>query len=192
MTITATTQQQIEYIDQAQKRLTADGRMLEKKTTLATANLASIALPSDLIELKALLFNGTPAEAIAWNDYLSFATGDLSTAAVEQSVIQYAVVGRTLYFWGTPTVNATIVYTYRSPTIDSSSTFLVTGEWERVMERLVAANVLLDDGQPELALAELEQYAKDVTRLRRRYTAGSGRTTRIPIDRLGRRGGAGS
>lgn len=192
MTIQATTQQQVEYIDQAQKRITADGRMLVKKTTLTTANLASVTLPADLVELKALLFGGTPAEPISTGDYLSFLTGDLSTATVTQSVIQYAIIGRTLYFWGTPVVDATIVYVYRSATIDSSSTFQVTGEWERLMERLVGANILLDDGQPELALAELEQYAIDTTRLRRRDISGSGRTSRIAIDRLGRRGGAGS
>ena len=91
-------------------------------------------------------------------------------AVLSGSELAFASVGRTLYLYPTSATAATLTafYSYRPATIDTGSTFELLGTAERLIERLVSAYVLMDDGQPELSQAELAAYMIDAGRVKRR------------------------
>lgn len=175
------TQNELDYINAALKRVSSDTRLLEKKTTLtlpaSTDFLPYLTLPSEVVRLEAV-YNGTSAlQLIPTAEYMRLATGATSTTSNATTDMVCVIVGRRLYVWPgvSVAVPLTAIYSYRTADIDSSSTFELTGVAERLVERLSSAYALMDDGQPELAQTELQAYQIDSTRLRHRNRRAEGR-----------------
>lgn len=181
-------QQELDYMNAAQKRLSADLRILEKRTTLTIpATVGTSVLPDEVIELTALYLDEMPLVPMTREQYLELAD-DAGTGTSISDLLMYAVIGRTLYFWPKPITATTLtaIYSYRAATMDSADEFELTGEAERVLERLVAAFKLMDDGQPELAQTELANYQEDVLRIRARFIRGMGEVERMRLPGRGR------
>ena len=171
-----TTQTELDYMQAAYQRAAADIRALEKKTTLTlSAGAASLTLPAEVVRIEAI-FNGTGAVSqIPTVEYMRLASG--STVTLSDSTGQFfCVIARTVYFWPTVGVDTplTFFYSYRPADLDSSASFALVGPAKRLLERLASGYSLLDDGQPELAQAELLSYQKDAKRLRSRLRGGEG------------------
>ena len=177
------TQGDLNYINYCQMRATADLRVVEVKTTLtASAATNTVALPDDVVRVTGLFINGLALTRMQEQDYLRLSSSSLTTADTGAAIL-YLILGRTLYIWPKPdsTTTVDIFYSKRSQQIDSSADLDVTGEAERLVERLVAAYKLIDDGQPELGQAELAMYLRDVVKIRRRYVRGKGVPQRFHV-----------
>ena len=162
-----TTQIELDYVQAANQRVSSDTLVLTKKTTLnLAADASTLALPPELIRLEALYIGSKTVPEVSAVDYMRLVTG----AVLNGSELAFATVGRTLYVYPTSAqaVELTVFYSYRPAPIDSGSTFELTGVAERLVERLVSAYVLMDDGQPELSQAELAAYMIDAGRVKRR------------------------
>jgi hypothetical protein len=170
-----TNQTEVDYINSAQLRVAADTRVLKKKATLSVpAGSTTLALPIEVIRLEGL-YNGTdPLVQVTISDYLGVVTQDITSFSLD--VVVFCVVGRTLYLFPsfTAATSLTAFYSYRPATIDSGSTLELTGQAERLVERLASAYALLDDGQPEVAQSELAAYLTDAGRLRRQEVRSEG------------------
>lgn len=163
-------QDALDYSNEAQFRVAYDTRSIIKKTTLAiVADTALYALPDDVIELLAV--SGTEGEL----GYLS--VDEAMTLLSVPSSAPPAMIQTSFYVVGTqigvqpvPTDAATLTLTYqaRPAALTSATEFELAGEFELLVDRLVQAMKLDDDGQPELALAEQGYYSLDAIRLRRR------------------------
>lgn len=175
------TQAEIDYMEAAQQRVAADTRLLVKTATITVTAGVSV-LADEVIRLEALYDGSTPLGVIPVTDYMRITTGQPS--ADQASV--FCVVGRTVYVYPAASTTLTAYYSYRPPALESSASFALSGPAERLIERLAAAYVLMDDGQPELAQAELTSYATDAARLRRRSrrTDGRGGVLRVPGRRV--------
>lgn len=174
------TQQDVDYVNDCQRRVCADTGVLEKRATLVVpAAAVSVALPTDARQILAIFDGQTRLPSINPVEYMRSTTG----AAVRSSARAWCVIGRTLYL--TPTApedhTLTLFYAQRPADATSATTLEVTGEFERLVERLVGASVLLDDGQPELAQNELSAYDRDVARLRYRAVARTGQPGRVQL-----------
>jgi hypothetical protein len=178
------TQHELDYMNAAQKRLTAELRSLETRSTITVAaNSRTAKLPDDVVRLEGLFYQAKPLRRMTNQQLLQLLDDDGSGTSITD-LLMYAIVGRTLYLWPVPTatIALTAFYSRRAADANSGSTFEVSAEAERVLERLTAAYRLMDDGQPELAQAELAGYAQDVARLRNRYTTqhGTNESMRLP------------
>lgn len=163
------TQESIDYINQANKRVAADTRILKKRvSSTQTASVSSVALDAEVVRIEAVYVGSTKLQLIGIPTYLE--TISQSETTMTANTLSYTVIGRTLYFWPSLSVGdvLTLIYSYRPSDITSTTTFTLTGMAERLVERLSSAYFLLDDGQPELAQRELSDYLTDMTRLKRR------------------------
>lgn len=178
-----TTQIELDYMQAANQRVAADSQILQKRATLTlAAGSVTVGLPAEVVRLEALYQDTTPIDPIGVVEYMRLASG--ADAEIVESNARFALIGRTLYLWpGAPSSDTalTAIYSYRPATIDSGSTFELTGSAERLIERLVSSQVLIDDGQPELGQQELASYQVDLARLKRktRRAEGGGRILRL-------------
>jgi hypothetical protein len=172
----STAQDTVDYANEAQIRVAADTRILIKKTTInVTAGTAEYALPSDVIVLRSLTDEtGREVAFLSPLDAMSLKSGPFDPA-----VVGFYTIAATIGFYPTPTIagSYTAFYEARPAPFTSSSDFELTGDAERLVDRLVAQMKLADDGQPELANLELGFYQVEMPRVR-------GRRRRQPPDRV--------
>jgi len=160
-------QDALDYSNEAQYRVCADTRVLRKRTTLAiVSGTQTYSLPNDVIALLAVLDpEGEPVPFLTLDDALAGLTAptDLATTA-------YYMIGTSLGVLPMPTaaVTWTLYYEARPAPLTSASPFELDGDYELLIDRLVQAMKLADDGQPELAAEEQGFYDIDRNRLRRR------------------------
>lgn len=159
-------QDALDYSNEAQHRICADTRVLRKRTTLAlVAGIQTYTLPNDVIELLAV---------IDGEDQLPYLTPDEALAAITapQTFVarSYYTISTSLGILPTPTQAGvlTLFYEARPVPLTSVSPFELEGDYELLIDRLVQAMKLLDDGQPELAAEEQGYYDLELIRLRRR------------------------
>lgn len=162
------TQDAVDYVNEAQMRVCGDTRILIKRgAVLVTAGTATYPLASDVIELRSVQ-DSTGAEVpfLRILDVLSLQSGSGDPA---QDGGYYTISGL-IGFWPTPTTDASygIFYEARPAPFTSDATFEVTGDAQRLVDRLVAQMKLADDGQPELAAAERNFYQVEMSRVRSR------------------------
>lgn len=161
------TQRVVDYTNDCQKRVTAQTGILETAASLVVpAGPGGVALPAVVVSLYSVKSGTDEVARLTARDYVQL----VSQASSVPATICYTLLGRTLYLLPAPSVDTTltIIYAKRSDEITSGSQLEVTGEYERVVERLVGAYALLDDGQPELAAHALADYDADIARLRLR------------------------
>lgn len=174
--MTSIAQDTVDYANEAQMRVCGDTRILIKKGTLAvTSGTAEYQLAGDIIMLRSLIdANGREVAYLSPLDALALKSGPLNP-----NIVGYYTIGATIGFYPPPSTDATytIFYEARPEPFGSSSDFEVTGDAERLVDRLVTQMKLTDDGQPELANAELSFYLVEMPRVR-------GRLRRQPPDRV--------
>lgn len=161
------TQQQVDYTNDCQQRVSAQTGVLETSAPLTVpAGTAGVQLPDEVVALYAVASGADELPRLSAVDYLRYRSASLSLA----NVVAWTLIGRTLYLLPNPSAATvlTLIYAKRSATIDSGSSLEVVGEYARVVERLVGSYALLDDGQPELAARALADYDADLQRLRLR------------------------
>ncbi len=174
-------QLELDYAQAAQYRVTADTLVLEKQTTLLVpAESESVPLPDEVIRISAMFTDaGNEVLPATTMDYLLMRTGGnpppVTSFFLNRTI--FVVIGRTLYVWPAPPVDTTftVIYSYRSTVITSASPLEVSGIAARLVGRLAEAYALFDDGQPELAQAELGAYIKDAARVKRLHRRSEGR-----------------
>lgn len=168
-----TSQAELDYIQAAHYRVAADSQLLEKRAFLTLpAGQTTIALPIELVNLEAVYAPGPAATnqnqvaPVPITEYLKIITGNSGTLGTSQMI--FCIVGRTLYLWPSSSTDVSLLvyYSYKPGPIDSSSMLALSGQAERLVERLASAYALLDDGQPELGQAELGAYYKDLGRVK--------------------------
>jgi hypothetical protein len=172
------TQLDVDYVNEAQKRVCADTLLLEKKAnlTFTPGNRTSL-LAEDVIRITAA-YAGVSRLDMVTTDEMVCETSATNETNVSETP-RWAVIGGSFYLTQIPTqtYTVTIIYTARSADYESDVPLEVTGEAENLVERLAAAYKLLDDGQPERSAAELQTYETDV-RLYRRLARSRGGTPR--------------
>lgn len=159
-------QDALDYSNEAQYRICADTRVLRKKRTLAlAAGVSSYALADDVLTVLAVLHG---------QDALPYLTPDEALRGLTNpptlGELSYYTIGTDIGFLPVPTEAATLTLFYeaRPVPLDSTSSFELEGDYELLIDRLVQAMKLLDDGQPELAAEEQSYYDLELIRLRRR------------------------
>ena len=103
-----------DFIALAEARLSADldARPMEAQATLtATAGSSTVALPSDMLEMRRLMVNGNPSET------LTYATPDAIAedypVALSSRPAVFAVIGQNLQLAPVPDADYTLELTYR-------------------------------------------------------------------------------
>lgn len=166
--MSSSAQDAVDYINEAQMRVCGDTRLLIKRGTLTiTSGTATYTLPSDVIDLRSVQdVTGQEVGFIRILDLLALQSG--AAGPTQQS--GYYTISNTIGFWPTPTADATITIFYeaRPAPFQSDSSIELTGDAERLVDRLVAQMKLADDGQPELAAAEFSFYQVEMNRVRAR------------------------
>lgn len=161
-------QDALDYSNDVQYRVANDTRCLIRKTTITTsAGQRDYSLAGDVILLKAVISMGQPLPYLPVADALAFLSLPTEPNLLTPS---YFVVGTTISFVPTPTdaQTLTIFYEARPAPLTSDDEFEITGDYERLAERLIQSYKLADDGQPELAAEEQAWYDVEMPRLRRR------------------------
>jgi hypothetical protein len=166
--MTFISQDALDYSNQAQYRVCADTRCLTKKRTIqTTVGISTYDLEADVISLLAVLDGSTDVPYMQTQDALAA----LSAAATVIPDIQpsYYSIGSQIGFLPTPQTakTYTIFYEARPAPLTSATSFEVAGDFEFLIDRLVQAMKLADDGQPELAREEQAYYDLDAPRLKR-------------------------
>lgn len=177
-----TTQSEVDYIQSAQYRVASDTRVLKKKAPLTLlAGATSLTLPAEVIRLEGLFNGSDPVVPVRVVEYLQ--TVSASVAGWSGDLMIFAVIGRSVYLHPTPSADLTLTayYSYRPAAITSASSLELSGQAERLVERLAGAYLLVDDGQPELGQEELAAYYKDAGRLRHQTRRSEGMGGRISL-----------
>jgi len=168
--VTIVNQDALDYSNDAQFRVAYDTRCLVKKATLTVqAGVGTYNLAADVIELLAVLATDGDLTYLNLDDAMTL----LTTPADSQPFTfetGYYVVGTVIGFFPVPTAAATytLVYQARPAQLTSNTEFEVGGDFELLLDRLVQAMKLDDDGQPGLAAEEQGFYDVEMPRLRNR------------------------
>lgn len=173
MSLVVATQEQIDYINAANKRIACETLLLETSDSPTwTAGSYTVAMPDNLIRYYSVYQGTTALQEVSAVDYLRVRSG----GAITTTRTVYCAIGRTFYLYpaATATTTITVHYAYRPDDLDATSTLELTGYAERLVERMAGAYLLLDDGQPELAQTELVSLAEDTLKLRRRHRRSHG------------------
>lgn len=161
------TQRLVDYTNDCQKRVTAQTGILETVGQVTVPpGAGGVILPAAVVSIYSVRNGSDEVSGIHFRDYAQ----QISRGVSIPNRQVYTLLGRTLYLLPSPSVaqTLTLIYSKRSDDIDSGRQLEVTGEYERVVERLVGAYTLLDDGQPELAARALADYDADIARIRLR------------------------
>lgn len=176
----------IDYMNEAQYRVAADTLCLEKQATLTIpAGETNVSLPDDVITIRSLVQGTTLLNEITTRDIVTLQSA-VSLVDVSDRT-SYALVGRTLHVTPAPSqpLVLSIIYTARPAPYQSNHDLETLGESKVLVERLVAAMRLQDDGQPERAASELYGYSKDARRQRLQgATTGPSRMLTLAYDKL--------
>lgn len=159
-------QDALDYSNEAHFRVCTDTRVLRKRATLTlVAGVQDYAIPPDVLTILAVLHGSDELPYLTPDDAMKMLTAPPALGA-----FSYYTIGTTIGFVPKPTEAATLTFYYeaRPAAIDSASSFELTGDYELLIDRLVQAMKLADDGQPELALEEQSYYDLELIRLRRR------------------------
>jgi hypothetical protein len=180
------TQRQVDYTNDAQRRVTAESEILVTtlSLTVPAGDVGGLLDPSVVRVLAA--FNGTTEQVrMTPGGYIRARSGGDALSTDTDAL--YTIIGRHLYLLPVPTADTvlTLICSIRSHDYTSAAALEVGGEYARVVERLAAAYALLDDGQPELAQQAMADYEADMQRLRLRAKR---RATSIGTTRIRRRG----
>lgn len=162
-------QDELDYSNEAQVRVGAETRLLRKRTTLPViAGQAEYPLEADVIQIIAVYDGESQVPAAMTDDILTLLSSS-GAATPAQSMLHYTLEPGTLGFYPTPTdgFTATIFYIARPQPLTSADDFELQGISEDLIERLVFAYRLEDDGQLELAAAEQAFYDAKVAETRR-------------------------
>lgn len=174
------TQDALDYSNLAQQRVAADTHPLVKSVSIpTTSGVADYDVPDDVIQIRGVSDTQGELVFLPTGEALEF----LSTAGMNGPVFtSYYLIGETLSLLPIPTEDGslTVWYFARPATLDSDSEFEVSGEAERILDRLVQAMRLADDGQTELAAEELAYYEAAALKIRHRLVQGYPQR-RIPV-----------
>lgn len=178
----SSTQIEYDYIDDAQKRVSAETLAIVKEASFplvanagysgaeAAADLGwsqGFLLPDDLVHLRGI-FNGTqPLEELTMAELLGTISGSATSTYLGPQ--GYLVVGRFLHVIPTPPAGTVLTITYwaRAADLVDASTLELTGQEARLTEDLAQANAYLDGGQPEVGVSELSRVEIDMARTKR-------------------------
>lgn len=171
------TQADISYGDDAQRRVAADTLCYQKKATLAMPTSGTATLPTDLIRIEGLYNGDTPLCRASKDALLGFLSAGIAADGLTFAI----VVGRTLYVYPLPSaaLTLTLVYRARPPAWDSESALTLTGPFETLTDQLVQAMTLLDSGQTNVAADRFQAYEAGAANLRRRANGKTGSSGRV-------------
>ncbi len=174
------TQSDINYGDDAQRRVAADTLTYQKKATLVVPDTGFVSLPTDLIVIDGIYKDETTELDYATSDDLLAFLSSGSTQSPSNAVCA-SIVGRTLYVFPTPSEDLTLTLVYRARPVvwQSNHDFVLSGPYETLIDQLVQADLLLDNGQTTVAQAMLAQYDQTAGVMRRRAGAKPGTSGRL-------------
>lgn len=174
-------QQQVDYVNWMQKRVSGETFALERKTTLTLLqDVGEYALPDDLVALEGIYSGVDPLAELGPDQLLSFLSGATTAYYGEQG---YVIVGTTLYVLPVPTSagELTVVYYARSGEFQSDDELELDAVGERVLDNLIDAYMLLDYGEPEMGVNVLAQAETDLARARRANRGRGGHSGRMRV-----------
>jgi hypothetical protein len=165
--MTVLQQDALDYSNEAQYRICADTRVLRKKRTLTLiAGVQTYRLAEDVLVVLAVLHGqDVPLPFLTPDEAMKALTNPSTFGA-----LSYYTIGEDIGFVPVPAEAATLTLYYeaRPAPLTSDSAFELQGDYELLIDRLVQAMKLADDGQPELAAEEQSYYDLELIRLRRR------------------------
>lgn len=162
----------------ASYRVCADTRCLTKRSTFATViGQREYALAADVIRVISVSVGPVIYQPITTDVALRYISG-LSDLASDP---RFYLLGPNIGFQPVPSTIATVTLYYqaRPAALSTLGGYEIDGDFARLMDRRVNANLFDDDGQVGLATAEEAFYRAESARLlRRRRTVGR---TRVPV-----------
>lgn len=175
----------LDYADSAQKQIAALTLSIEERTTIEVTTSGVADLPANVLQVEALYVGTERLPRITTDDMLGFLTGGTGAWVGESS---FVIVGRELHVLPVPseTVELTMIARVRPADMTIGDQFQLTGEQKDLTQRLVGAMILLDDGEPEVAVEQLQIVLQDAQRLRVAQTRRSGGPKRIRTARWDR------
>ena len=156
------TQLDVDYTNEAQMRVAAQTLLLEKKAVVTVpSGSRTVAIADDIVRITAAFAGTTRLESMTTDEMICELSAVYETNV--SSTPMWALIGRTFYLTPAPSTDyrVTIIYAARPAAYESDQPLEVQGEAENLVERLVAAYRLIDDGQPERGAAELHSYEED-------------------------------
>lgn len=149
-------------------RVAVETRALSKRADLPLSQgVGEYQMSGDVVKILAVLDSGgNPLAPIQTDDALSIISSGDPFGNVQG---YYSLVPGVIGLLPTPSGDGsvTIYYQARPAVLDSDDEFELTGEYENLIEKLMLAYRLDDDGQPELAQEHQSYYLTDMGRLRR-------------------------
>jgi hypothetical protein len=188
-------QLELDYLDDAQKRVSAETLAIQREVSFplvanagytadqAAADLGwsqGFLLPDDLVYLRGIFNATTPLEELTAAELLGTISGSSTSYVGPQG---YLVVGRFLHVIPTPPAGTTLTLTYWARANDLPDTLVLelTGQEARLTEDLVQAYTYLDGGQPEVGVSELSRVEIDMARTKRVNRGRSGFPSRMLV-----------
>lgn len=175
-------QEQVDYVDTCQKRVSADTLAIVVEDTLAlAAGDHEYDLPDDLVELHGIYQGETPLAELTTAELLAGLSGLGPDRWIGE--LSYAVVGRTLYVLPQPSAvgELTIVYVQRAPDFASDDDLVLEGDERELLEQLLDAYVTFDRGETEVGQVGLVRYLQDAKRIRTANRERGGVPSRRPV-----------
>jgi hypothetical protein len=168
--VTFISQDALDYSNDAQMRVAVDTRSLQRRITLTlVAGTAEYELDDTVVSVLSVLDSaGDPIAPLQADDALTLISGGDNTGAVTITGY-YMLEPGTIGFYPAPDTADTVqLYYYARPDeLTSASAFEISGDAEALIERLVLAMRMDDDGQLEWAAYQESLYESEASRLRR-------------------------
>lgn len=141
------TQSQINYVDDAQRRVAADTLCYQKKQEIIIPTTGIALLDPEVIRIEGLYDGAEQYAQASTDDLLSFLSGSQQASHATRI---YSLVGRSLYVWPAPTTSLrlTAIYKARPPIADSDQALTLSGQFEHLVDHLAQAMILLDSVRP--------------------------------------------
>jgi len=193
--VSSSSQMEYDYIDDAQKRVSAETLAIEKEISFplvpngsytgdqAAADLGwsqGYLLPDDLVHLRGIFNGTTPLEELTTAELLGTISGSSTSYLGPQG---YLVVGRFLHVLPTAPADTVLTISYWARTADlvDVDTLELTGQEARLVEDLAQSYAYLDGGQPEVGVSEISRVEIDMARTKRVNRGRSGLPSRMLV-----------
>lgn len=176
-------QDQLDYMADAQARVAADTLCLTKTASLIVPADGEVALPDDLIALRAVYVDKTPIPEVDTRTLALFLAANGSGSVLEAA---WGVLGRTFYYVPRPIVplSLTIIYHHRPADLTSVGELELPGQYDLLAKDLSTATAAMDTGETEVAIAQQQEYEVEAARLLRARRSQDGTADRVRVERI--------